>query len=115
LPVAKPKQVRPHLLAPDSVDQPVESDPANLQKSKHPEKSSRHLNVCVRLCRLETKMARRILGLAHVEDMGSIKDPDRRAPCERRALKLAHQFMSSRGSITSVDGARQLAETLLGG
>src|SRR5260370_40935165 len=25
LPVAKPKQVRPHLLAPDSVDQPVES------------------------------------------------------------------------------------------
>jgi hypothetical protein len=25
LPVAKPKQVRPYLLAPDSVDQPVES------------------------------------------------------------------------------------------
>jgi 5-methylthioribose kinase len=59
------------------------------------------------------KMARRILGLAHVEDMESIKDPDRRALCERRALKLARQFMLSRGSITSIDGVRQLAETML--
>jgi 5-methylthioribose kinase len=57
-------------------------------------------------------MVRRILGLAHVEDMGSIKGS--RAPrAQRRALKLAHQFMSSRGSNTSTDGARQLAETLL--
>ena len=35
------------------------------------------------------KMIRRILGLAHVLDLESIKDPDRRAQCERRALRLA--------------------------
>jgi 5-methylthioribose kinase len=34
------------------------------------------------------KMIRRILGLAHVEDLEAIKDPDLRAQCERKALRL---------------------------
>ena len=38
-------------------------------------------------------MIRRILGLAHVEDLESIADPDLRAICERKALKLARTLM----------------------
>jgi 5-methylthioribose kinase len=57
-------------------------------------------------------MARRILGLAHVEDMESIGDPDRRARCERAALKLARELMLGRTSITSIGAVVQLAETL---
>jgi 5-methylthioribose kinase len=57
------------------------------------------------------KMARRILGLAHVEDMESISDPDRRAPCERRALRLAREFMLGRKSLTTIGAVRQLAES----
>jgi 5-methylthioribose kinase len=51
------------------------------------------------------KMIRRILGLAHVLDLESIKDPDRRAQCERRGLRLARALMvESRrfGSIAEV-------------
>ena len=57
------------------------------------------------------KMARRILGLAHVEDMESIKNIDLRARCERRALTLARQLMLGRSSISSIAALRQLAET----
>jgi 5-methylthioribose kinase len=39
------------------------------------------------------KMTRRILGLAHVEDLESIADPDLRASCEKRALRLARALM----------------------
>jgi 5-methylthioribose kinase len=44
------------------------------------------------------KMVRRILGLAHVEDLESIADPARRAICERKALRLARALV--------VDGAK---------
>jgi 5-methylthioribose kinase len=44
------------------------------------------------------KMIRRILGLAHVEDLESIADPARRAVCERKALRLARMLV--------VDGAK---------
>ena len=57
------------------------------------------------------KIARRILGLAHVEDMESIGDSDCRARCERGALNLARQLMLGRNSITSIAAVRQLAET----
>ena len=40
-----------------------------------------------------TKMIRRILGLAHVEDLELIADPERRARCETRALTLARELM----------------------
>jgi 5-methylthioribose kinase len=39
------------------------------------------------------KMIRRILGLAHVEDLESIADPERRARCETKALTLARELM----------------------
>ncbi len=39
------------------------------------------------------KMIRRILGLAHVEDMEAIADPERRARCEIKALKLARELL----------------------
>jgi 5-methylthioribose kinase len=39
------------------------------------------------------KMIRRILGLAHVEDLESIADPERRARSEAKALTLARELM----------------------
>jgi 5-methylthioribose kinase len=39
------------------------------------------------------KMIRRILGLAHVEDLEAIPDPERRARCEIKALTLARELM----------------------
>jgi 5-methylthioribose kinase len=56
------------------------------------------------------KMARRILGLAHVEDLESIADPESRARCEIRALDLARTLMLDRARIGSVAEIRRLAE-----
>lgn len=56
------------------------------------------------------KMARRILGLAHVEDLESIADPDRRANCEKRALGMARELMLNRTSIASIGAVRAIAE-----
>ena len=56
------------------------------------------------------KMARRILGLAHVEDLESIADPDDRAVCEIRALRLARELMLSRSRLKSIREIRNLAE-----
>jgi 5-methylthioribose kinase len=39
------------------------------------------------------KMIRRILGLAHVEDLEAIADPERPACCEAKALRLARQLL----------------------
>ena len=39
------------------------------------------------------KMIRRILGLAHVEDLEAIADPERRARCEAKALRLARELV----------------------
>lgn len=58
------------------------------------------------------KMIRRILGLAHVEDLEAIADPDLRAACERRALRLARSLIVSRSSFTSVGQLRDAAETV---
>jgi 5-methylthioribose kinase len=46
------------------------------------------------------KMIRRILGLAHVEDLESIADPDLRAGAERKVLTLGRQLIQSRNSMT---------------
>jgi len=58
------------------------------------------------------KMIRRILGLAHVIDLDKIADPDRRALCERRALRLARELMVNTkryGEIEAVsDAAREM-------
>jgi 5-methylthioribose kinase len=58
------------------------------------------------------KMARRILGLAHVEDLESIIDPDLRAQCEKRALRMARMLMTERQTLTSIREIRDMAETI---
>ena len=55
------------------------------------------------------KMIRRILGLAHVEDLESIADPDLRARCERRALAMARDLMIRRRRIESIEDVLGLA------
>ncbi len=55
------------------------------------------------------KMTRRILGLAHVEDMESIADPDLRASCEKRALKLARVLMVEGSSFTDIEAVNEAA------
>jgi 5-methylthioribose kinase len=56
------------------------------------------------------KMARRILGLAHVEDLESIADADRRAACEAKALRLARELMLGRMRVGSISTLRSWAE-----
>jgi len=48
------------------------------------------------------KMIRRILGLAHVEDLESIEDPDLRAACERRALAMARELVLFGAQVASI-------------
>ena len=60
------------------------------------------------------KMARRILGLAHVEDLESIEPPALRAACERRALRLARALVVERGAIATVAAACERAQAILG-
>jgi 5-methylthioribose kinase len=52
------------------------------------------------------KMVRRILGLAHVEDLESIEDPQLRAACESNALQLARQLMLDRAAIGNIGQLR---------
>lgn len=49
------------------------------------------------------EMHRRILGLAHVEDMEAIGDPARRWPCEARALEAGRIIAVMRGSLAVGD------------
>ena len=55
------------------------------------------------------KMLRRIVGIAHVEDLESISDADVRAQCERRGLAIAKTFIKSSSSFESIDKVIQLA------
>jgi 5-methylthioribose kinase len=48
------------------------------------------------------KMIRRILGLAHVEDLEAIKDPDLRARCERKALRLGRLLVIASGTFSNI-------------
>ena len=58
------------------------------------------------------KMTRRILGLAHVEDLESIAQPDLRAECEKRALKLARAFMVEGQGFADIRAAGDAARAL---
>ncbi|KAJ0514224.1 putative S-methyl-5-thioribose kinase [Helianthus annuus] len=49
-----------------------------------------------------TKMIRRIVGVAHVEDFESITEPVKRAECERRALDFAKNLMKKRRSFNTI-------------
>eukprot|EP00611_Tribonema_gayanum_P011956 TRINITY_DN2240_c0_g1_i2.p1 TRINITY_DN2240_c0_g1~~TRINITY_DN2240_c0_g1_i2.p1 ORF type:complete len:826 (-),score=232.08 TRINITY_DN2240_c0_g1_i2:415-2892(-) len=55
------------------------------------------------------KMIRRIIGIAHVEDMESIKDSEQRAGCERHALAIAHALVKEPGSFASIADVAALA------
>ena len=58
------------------------------------------------------KMIRRILGLAHVIDLEKIADPDRRALCETRALRLARELMVNRRRFDSIAAVADAAQTM---
>lgn len=60
------------------------------------------------------KMARRILGLAHVEDLESIADTGLRAACETRALTLARALVVERAGIATIAAAAERARQSLG-
>jgi 5-methylthioribose kinase len=49
------------------------------------------------------KMIRRILGLAHVEDLESIADPERRAICERKALRIGRELVLGARAFSGID------------
>jgi 5-methylthioribose kinase len=55
------------------------------------------------------KMLRRIVGIAHVEDLESIKDDQTRAICEIRGLQIAKMFIKSASDITTIEGAIHVA------
>ncbi|MDX0696654.1 S-methyl-5-thioribose kinase [Sinorhizobium medicae] len=55
---------------------------------------------------------RRILGLAHNADFEMIADPDRRADCESKALKLGRHIAVNRHRIHSLRDIRETAERL---
>ncbi|KAH7432190.1 hypothetical protein KP509_07G012500 [Ceratopteris richardii] len=59
------------------------------------------------------KMIRRIVGIAHVEDLESIKNPDLRAKCERKALHAAKKLMKARMSVLSINQALELINSEL--
>ncbi|KXG27389.1 methylthioribose kinase 1 [Sorghum bicolor] len=49
------------------------------------------------------KMIRRIVGIAHVEDLESIKDASRRAECERAALNCAKTILKGRRQFETIE------------
>lgn len=55
---------------------------------------------------------RRILGLAHNADFETIADPDRRASCESKALKLGRHLAVNRQRIHSLRNIRETVERL---
>jgi 5-methylthioribose kinase len=50
-----------------------------------------------------SEMIRRILGLAHVADLDSIADPEKRALCETRALRAARELLLNHRKYTSIE------------
>jgi 5-methylthioribose kinase len=58
------------------------------------------------------KMIRRILGLAHTEDLESIADPDRRAICERKALKIGRALVLEAAAFANIVDAIAAAKAL---
>ncbi|MBN8938785.1 MAG: S-methyl-5-thioribose kinase [Rhizobiales bacterium] len=58
------------------------------------------------------KMIRRVLGLAHVEDLESITDPNLRARCERRALTLARELVVNGTALSSMAELTAMARNI---
>ncbi|MDB5392984.1 MAG: S-methyl-5-thioribose kinase [Rhodospirillales bacterium] len=58
------------------------------------------------------KMIRRILGLAHVEDLESIADPDIRAVAEHKVLALGRRLILSRNAMTGFNDVLHAVEEI---
>jgi len=59
------------------------------------------------------KMIRRILGLAHTEDMESIQEPHLRARCETKALTLARRLVIDAERLTGISDVTSAARAVL--
>lgn len=59
------------------------------------------------------KMIRRILGLAHTEDLESVKDPALRASCERKVLNLARRLILDAEKLTGISDVTSAARGVL--
>ncbi|CAI7739397.1 unnamed protein product [Closterium sp. NIES-53] len=59
------------------------------------------------------KMIRRIVGIAHVEDLESIADPDVRAACERRALNFGKHLVKERHQFKSIADVAAAVEAIV--
>ena len=51
------------------------------------------------------KMVRRVVGVAHVEDLDSISDEKSKGECEARALKVGSMLISNAKSYTDIKAA----------
>jgi 5-methylthioribose kinase len=49
------------------------------------------------------KMIRRIVGIAHVEDLESIKDVDVKVKCERHALEIGKELVKNAHSYQTIE------------
>lgn len=58
------------------------------------------------------KMLRRILGIAHVEDLEAIENADKRAECEKKALALARILITDRAHFSSFDDVVRIAREI---
>ena len=58
------------------------------------------------------KMIRRVLGLAHVEDLESITDPDTRATAESKVLAVGRKLILSRATMTKFGDILHLVEEI---
>jgi len=59
------------------------------------------------------KMIRRILGLAHTEDLETIKDPALRASCELKVLTLGRRLILDAEKLTGINDVTLAARTIL--
>jgi 5-methylthioribose kinase len=58
------------------------------------------------------KMIRRILGLAHTEDLESIENPAMRAKCEIKALTLARRLILDAEKLTGIGDVTSAARAI---
>ena len=61
------------------------------------------------------KMIRRVIGAAHVEDLESIVDPNRRAECEKKVLSLARNLILNRKTLPGMSDVIALAREIRNG
>ena len=61
------------------------------------------------------KMMRRVIGAAHVEDLESIVDPNRRAECEKKVLSLARNLILNRKTLPGMSDVIALAREIRNG